>query len=388
MTGVPSKYLAMVPPSHDDTQRDSTKAAAMSAGYSSVHIWVWGVAQAWLLRLPITTQLNKNADGFPRVSVKGRKYLHKSRISGESVVDSTNDDTVDAVLAGLWNREEFQSLFERPPEACFFVKDSQSRPMMGNQALLELLRQDSFETVIGRTGSDFFPKGIANAFHGDEQIVIQGGNPIHERVESILDEEGGISWFCTTKLPLSGKDGRVAGLKEVTRTRGKASPTISPASIGSTLALAPPRFRITPAVAGRRVRSAVREECQRPVAKRELQTCLAVRRREQLRGSKTVLTHVDRTVMLRHQFDVDCGVRIRDHCAAGGCVPCAKQASPGSSEPPVHHPRIGAGAMVRSDGFAAVEAHAVYCPLLPACCPIHVDKRNAYSVAFTPFSGL
>ena len=54
---------------------------------------------------------------------------------------------VDSFLATLKNRGEFESLFDHLPDVCFFVKDSQSRLMMGNQALLRLLRQDSFETV-------------------------------------------------------------------------------------------------------------------------------------------------------------------------------------------------------------------------------------------------
>lgn len=131
-------------------------------------------------------------------------------------------------LATLKNRGEFESLFDHLPEVCFFVKDAQSRLVMGNQTLLKLLRQDSFETVIGRTGSEFYPKGIADAFHADDQIVMQGGTPIHERVELLLDAEGGVSWFCTTKLPLYGIDGRVVGLKGITRKLGKASHRLHP----------------------------------------------------------------------------------------------------------------------------------------------------------------
>jgi len=143
-------------------------------------------------------------------------------------VNTPNGGSANAFLATLRNRGELESLFDHLPEVCFFVKDSQSRLMMGNQALLKLLRQDSFETVIGRTGADFFPKRIADAFHADDQIVIQGGTPIHERVELMLDEEGGVSWFCTTKLPLYGKDGRVVGLKGITRKLGKANPRLHP----------------------------------------------------------------------------------------------------------------------------------------------------------------
>ena len=131
-------------------------------------------------------------------------------------------------LATLRDRGEFESLFDHLPDVCFFVKDRQSRMMMGNPALLKLLRQNSFDTVFGRSGADFFPKGIADAFHEDDEIVMQGGTPIHERIELMLDEEGAVSWFCTTKLPLFGTDGHVVGLKGVTRKLGNADPGLHP----------------------------------------------------------------------------------------------------------------------------------------------------------------
>ncbi len=142
-----------------------------------------------------------------------------------------NDKTpanLDAFLATTRDRGEFESLFDHLPDVCFFVKDTQSRLMMGNSALLTLLRQKSFDTVFGRSGADFFPKGIADAFHEDDRTVMQGGTPIHERIELMLDEEGTVSWFSTTKLPLHGTDGRIVGLKGVTRKLGNADPCLHP----------------------------------------------------------------------------------------------------------------------------------------------------------------
>jgi len=143
-------------------------------------------------------------------------------------MSNTNKYSAHSFLSSLKDGGRFESLFDHLPDVCFFVKDDQSRLIMGNQTLLRLLRQDSFETVIGRTGSDFFPKGIADAFHADDRIVLTGGTPIHERVELMLDEDGSVSWFCTTKLPLHGKDGRVVGLKGITRRLGKANPRLHP----------------------------------------------------------------------------------------------------------------------------------------------------------------
>jgi len=135
---------------------------------------------------------------------------------------------IEVFRASLRNEGDFESLFEYLPDVCFFVKDRQSRLMMGNPALLKLLGQTSMDTVFGRTGSDFYPQGIADAFHEDDRKVMEGHAPLLERVELLVDEEGVASWFCTTKQPLYGADGNVAGLKGITRNLRKADPCLNP----------------------------------------------------------------------------------------------------------------------------------------------------------------
>jgi AraC-like DNA-binding protein len=143
-------------------------------------------------------------------------------------MDAKTRAGVDAFRRKLRDWGEFEALFEYLPDVCFFVKDRQSRLMMGNHALLKLLGQSSMDTVFGRTGYDFFPKGIADAFHEDDRLVMDGDTTLCERVELILDEEGTISWFCTTKIPLYGTDGIVVGLKGITRNLRKADPRLHP----------------------------------------------------------------------------------------------------------------------------------------------------------------
>ncbi len=135
---------------------------------------------------------------------------------------------IKAFKSQLQGGGEFESLFAALPDVVFLVKDRSFRLMMGNQALLKLLGKKSMDTVVGRTGSDFFPKGMVDAFHEDDRLVMDGGIPLHERVELILDEEGCISWFCTTKEPLYGTTGEIVGLKGITRNLGKADRRLHP----------------------------------------------------------------------------------------------------------------------------------------------------------------
>ena len=139
-------------------------------------------------------------------------------------------DGIEAFRATLRDMGEFEALFDYLPDVCFFIKDRQSRLMMGNPALLKLLRQTNMDTVFGRTGSDFFPKAIADTFHEDDRKVMEGGSPLLERVEMLLDEDGVVSWFRTTKLPLYGTDGHIIGLKGVTHNLREADPCLHPFS--------------------------------------------------------------------------------------------------------------------------------------------------------------
>jgi hypothetical protein len=66
------------------------EAAAMSVGYRSAYAWVCGVAQAWLLQLPIATRLNKTAVGFPCVSVKRREYQENGTQSDRNIFQKAN----------------------------------------------------------------------------------------------------------------------------------------------------------------------------------------------------------------------------------------------------------------------------------------------------------
>ncbi|OGV57547.1 MAG: hypothetical protein A2283_23310 [Lentisphaerae bacterium RIFOXYA12_FULL_48_11] len=128
----------------------------------------------------------------------------------------------------LKNNGRFEELFEHLPDVCFFAKDRKMRLMMANTACLHLLGQASMDTVVGRTGHAFFPPGIANAFDQDDQRVLKEHLPILERVELMLEPNGTVTWYCTTKLPLYSHTGNVAGLMGITRPIKSADPRLNP----------------------------------------------------------------------------------------------------------------------------------------------------------------
>lgn len=122
-----------------------------------------------------------------------------------------------AFINSLRGHGEVESLFDYIPDIVFFLKDKERRLVGGNDALIKLLGENSFDNIYGKTGYDYFPKNIADAFDEDDCFVIENKSPIIDRIELLINEHGHIVWHCTTKLPLYAKNGRVIGLKGYTR---------------------------------------------------------------------------------------------------------------------------------------------------------------------------
>jgi light-regulated signal transduction histidine kinase (bacteriophytochrome) len=75
----------------------------------------------------------------------------------------------------------------------------------------------SEEEVIGKTDLDLHPAELAEGFMADDRHVIETGNPIINREEYVLDENGEIIWLLTSKLPLRDDSGEIIGLLGIGR---------------------------------------------------------------------------------------------------------------------------------------------------------------------------
>ncbi len=133
-----------------------------------------------------------------------------------------------AFISSLRGHGEIESLFDYIPDIVFFLKDRKRRLVHGNEALIRLLGERSFDKIYGKTGYDYYPRNIADAFDEDDCLVIEKARPIVDRVELLINEHGNIAWHCTTKLPLHAKDGQVVGLKGYTRQIREAEKTLHP----------------------------------------------------------------------------------------------------------------------------------------------------------------
>ena len=98
-----------------------------------------------------------------------------------------------------------------------YVKDLESRFVLGNLALAQLAGANSPEVLVGKTNSDLFPPELAAHYTADDQTVIDSGQVLRNREETALAPNGDMIWVLTTKMPLRNQQGAVIGMMGISR---------------------------------------------------------------------------------------------------------------------------------------------------------------------------
>ncbi len=98
-----------------------------------------------------------------------------------------------------------------------FIKDSQSRFIKVNKAVLNRLRLASHDEVVGKTDADFNPPEKAAEYLCDERRIIETGEPMLNKAEKHILPGGATCWTSSTKVPLRNKQGNVIGLLGINR---------------------------------------------------------------------------------------------------------------------------------------------------------------------------
>ena len=93
-----------------------------------------------------------------------------------------------------------------------YIKDSQSRFVIGNQAVAEGLGAAEPAGLSGRTDFDFFPQEAAAKYYSDEQHIIEKGTSLINIEEPVLGMDGREKWFLTTKVPWRDSRGNIIGI--------------------------------------------------------------------------------------------------------------------------------------------------------------------------------
>ncbi|HYB60991.1 MAG TPA: response regulator [Methylomirabilota bacterium] len=113
-------------------------------------------------------------------------------------------------------RSLLHALIDNIPDYVY-VKDTESRFTVANQAVATLMGAKSAAEMIGKTDFDYYPKELAATFRKDEQDIIDSGRSVIQKEESSVDSAGHEKWWLTTKVPLRDARGRVVGIMGIGR---------------------------------------------------------------------------------------------------------------------------------------------------------------------------
>lgn len=122
-----------------------------------------------------------------------------------------------AFFARIADHQAVREMFEHLPGVFFFMKDNQGRFVAANTATCVRCGVAGESGLIGATDADFMPPEIARAYRDDDKKVIREGRPLINRLELFYDEQQGLDWFLTTKLPLRDRHGEVIGVMGMAR---------------------------------------------------------------------------------------------------------------------------------------------------------------------------
>ncbi len=106
------------------------------------------------------------------------------------------------------------TLFDLMPDTTFFIKDHQLRYITCNHRLLEVMRVQSREDLLGQTDQHFFPAYLGSDIYRDDLSLLHSRVPIVKRTELIprATATGFVDWCRTTKMPLCNQSGEVIGI--------------------------------------------------------------------------------------------------------------------------------------------------------------------------------
>ena len=127
---------------------------------------------------------------------------------------------LDAVFTA-WGGQ-LAGLFDFLDDVLAWVKDCQgryawvNRTFVTNYAVNKNAPDLDPSHVLGKTDYDLFPAYLADQYRADDELVL-AGNHLVNRIELVGQSEGLGTWNVTSKIPVRGPDGRVAGTAGTTR---------------------------------------------------------------------------------------------------------------------------------------------------------------------------
>lgn len=103
-------------------------------------------------------------------------------------------------------------LMRSAPNACFFVKDTESRYVMCNAMHLVTYDLTDEAGLVGKAARNFFPDLLAEAYEANDRKVFESRMPLWNEVWLVPHIRGTPRWFVSSKSPIFDTKGIVIGL--------------------------------------------------------------------------------------------------------------------------------------------------------------------------------
>jgi two-component system cell cycle sensor histidine kinase/response regulator CckA len=114
-------------------------------------------------------------------------------------------------------RNLLRTLIDNLPDY-IYVKDIESRFVIGNVAVGRLMGATTPDELIGKTDFDFYPQELAAQYYADEREIIRSGQPLISREEPLMDMiTNRWGWISSTKVPLRDSCEKIVGLVGIGR---------------------------------------------------------------------------------------------------------------------------------------------------------------------------
>ncbi|MEK0447923.1 MAG: hypothetical protein RL088_191 [Verrucomicrobiota bacterium] len=130
-----------------------------------------------------------------------------------------------AFISTLEAPDELLRLFDFLPRVYLFIKDAESRFVRVNQPMQELKALTSQAEIVGKTDFDFHPPMLAAQYVEEDRRVMASGKPLIDQVWLVMGADRMPRWYLSSKIPLRGRNGKVAGLAGVLRPYDGAGPS-------------------------------------------------------------------------------------------------------------------------------------------------------------------
>jgi PAS domain S-box-containing protein len=140
----------------------------------------------------------------------------------------------------------FSFLLEHTPDQIYF-KDRGGRFLRVSHAVAQYMHVSGPEDLIGKSDFDFWSQETARECFGDEQRIIQTGEPMVGKIEKLVFPDGRVTWDYTTKLPLKNSKGEIIGICGINKDF-TAFGELTPRSLMKSISRWPP-WSITPMLA-------------------------------------------------------------------------------------------------------------------------------------------